>query len=146
MSASESISFRLSPQFAEQLQAESVQRGMSKGELARQLVVERLLSRGPTDVAPEIAELPSLVRSVVKHLSNMEEQICSNHTDVKRWLTQILRTEPQELTQAVATANAQVVKFREDFATGLVVLLTQAAGWKVEDAAKWVQTTLLDHK
>ena len=144
---SEPVSFRLASQFAQRLDAEATKRGMSRGDYARQLVIDGLSGRRVDELSAEITELRSSFQRFAdrllqgqKHLSESGEQLANSVA------SQVAQHQDRsgELGTAIAAVDENVIRLREDFATGLVALLVHACNWELDEAVRWVDAKLIN--
>lgn len=144
---SDPVSFRLASQFAQRLDAEATKRGMSRGDYARQLVIDGLSGRRLDELSAEITELRSSFQRVAdrllhgqNHLSESGEQLANSIAS--QGIQQQDRSG--ELGTAIAAVDENVIRLREDFATGLVALLVHACNWELDEAVRWVDAKLIN--
>jgi hypothetical protein len=142
---SETVSFRLASQFSQRLDAEATKRGMSRGDYARQLVIDGLSGRRIDELTAEISELRSSLQRAADRLHREQAQLVENGEQLAALLAQHFgQPQADELAPAVAAVDENVVRLREDFATGLVALLVHACNWEVDAAVRWVDTKLIN--
>jgi hypothetical protein len=144
-SLSETVSFRLASQFSQRLDAEATKRGMSRGDYARQLVIDGLSGRRVDELAAEISELRSNLQRAADRLHREQTQLAESGEQLAALLMQhVGQSQASELGPAVAAVDENVVRLREDLATGLVALLVHACHWEVDEAVRWVDTKLIN--
>ena len=144
-SVSETVSFRLASQFSQRLDAEATKRGMSRGDYARQLVIDGLSGRRVDELAAEISELRSNLQRAADRLHREQTQLAESGEQLATLLMQhVGQSQASELVPAVAAVDENVVRLREDFATGLVALLVHACHWEVDEAVRWADTKLIN--
>jgi hypothetical protein len=144
-STSEPISFRLASQFVQRLDVEAGNRGMSRGDYARQLVIDGLSGRKVDELSGEIAELKNTIQRTADRLHREQTQLAESGDRLAALLMQhVSQSQASELGSAVAAVDENVVRLREDFATGLVALLVHACHWQVDEAVRWVDTKLIN--
>lgn len=144
-STSEPISFRLASQFVQQLDAEATKRGMSRGDYARQLVIDGLSGRKVDELSADIAEVGNTMQRAADRLHREQTRLAESGEQLAALLMEhIGQSQASELGPAVAAVDENVVRLREDFATGLIALLVHACHWDVDEAVRWVDTKLIN--
>lgn len=117
---SQTISFRVPPGLAKQLEDEGAKDGLSRNEHARKLVIAAMAGPTTVDLLTELQELKSsLLASAAFRIADRTKTV----TEMTR-----LDRSLEELRQA--------------FATGVACLLVQAANVEQEEAEAWVRTNM----
>jgi hypothetical protein len=144
---SEPISFRLASQFAERLDTEATKRGMSRGDYARQLVIDGLSGRRVDELSAEIAELRSSFQRAADRLLQGQKQLSESGEQLANSVALQAgqhQDRSGELGSALVAVDENVIRLREDFATGLVALLVHACNWELDDAVRGVDAKLIN--
>ena len=145
--SSESVSFRLSPQFARQLEAEAEKRGMSRGDYARQIVIDGISKRHQEELLTEIGELRENLQRLADCLLQGQQELSASDDHIANLLKQgftLSGSDSEKVGAAISEVDENVTKAREDLATGLTALLVYACGWELDEAMKWLDAKLIN--